>query len=45
MRDMLNFKDCVWWVNFFLFRKLPRSSYKILNKSIIKVNGNEKFIN
>ena len=44
MRDMLNFKDCFWWINHFLFKKLPRRRYKILNKSIIKVNGEEKFI-
>lgn len=44
MRDMLNFKDCVWWINYFLFKKSPNRRYKILNKSIIKINGNEKFI-
>ena len=44
MRDMLNFKDCVWWINYFLFNKLPKRGYKILNKSIIKINGKEKFI-
>lgn len=44
MRDMLNFKDCVWWINYFLFKKSPKRGYKILNKSIIKINGNEKFI-
>jgi len=44
MRDMLNFKDCIWWINYFLFRKLPRRGYKILNKSITKVDGKEKFV-
>ena len=45
MRDMLNFKDCVWWINYFINKKIPKQKYKILNKSIIKINNEEKFIN
>ena len=44
MRDMLNFKDCVWWINYFLYKKIPKQNYKLLNKSIIKTNNREKFI-
>jgi len=45
MRDMLNFKDCYWWINYLIYKKIPSSNYKILNKSIIKINNNEKYIN
>ena len=45
MRDMLNFKDCYWWINYFIYKKIPNRNYKILNKSIIKIRNNEKFIN
>ena len=44
MRDMLNFKDCYWWINYLIYKKVPSRNYKILNKSIIKINNNEKFI-
>ena len=40
MRDMLNFKDCVYGLIIFI-NKLPKRGYKILNKSIIKINGKE----
>lgn len=44
MRDMLNFKDCYWWINYLFYKKVPSRNYKILNKSLIKINNREKFV-
>ncbi len=36
MRHMLGFKDCVWWIEFFLSKKTPKKP-KIQQKKIFKI--------
>ena len=36
MRHMLGFKDCVWWVEFFLYQKFPKKT-NIQQKKILKI--------
>lgn len=36
MRHMLGFKDCIWWIEFFLNNKIPTKP-KIQNKKILKI--------
>jgi carbamoyl-phosphate synthase large subunit len=43
MRDMLGFKDCIWWIEYFLNKKTP-SNVKIKNKKILK-KYKEVFVN
>ncbi len=43
MRHKLNFKDCVWWMEYLLFNKKPKRNYKIINKALVKLNE-EKYI-
>lgn len=42
MRHMLGFKDCIWWIENFLNKKIPKKP-KIKNKKILKILE-EKFI-
>jgi carbamoyl-phosphate synthase large subunit len=42
MRHMLGFKDCIWWINYFLDKKIPKKP-KIKMKRILKILE-EKFI-
>jgi carbamoyl-phosphate synthase large subunit len=42
MRHMLGFKDCIWWVEFFLNRKKPNKII-IKNKKILKISE-ERFL-
>lgn len=43
MRDMLGFKDCIWWMEYFLNKKTP-SNVKIKYKKIFK-KYKEVFVN
>ena len=43
MRDMLGFKDCIWWIEYFLNKKTP-SNVKIKYKKILK-KYTEVFVN
>ena len=43
MRHKIGFKDCIWWVNFVVKNKIPKTNYKIKKKKIIKF-VDEKFI-
>ena len=36
MRHMLGFKDCVWWIDFFLNRKVPKKT-NFRQKKILKI--------
>ena len=42
MRHMLGFKDCIWWIDFFLNRKKPKKIV-IKNKKILKI-PEERFL-
>jgi carbamoyl-phosphate synthase large subunit len=42
MRHMLGFKDCIWWIDYFLNKKIPIKP-KIKNRKILKILE-EKFI-
>ena len=42
MRHMLGFKDCIWWIDYFLNKKIPKKP-KIKNRKILKI-FEEKFI-
>ena len=42
MRHMLGFKDCIWWIEFLLNKKIPRK-FKIKDNKIYKILE-EKFV-
>lgn len=42
MRHMLGFKDCIWWIEYFLNKKIPKKP-KIKMKKVLKILE-EKFI-
>ena len=33
MRHMLGFKDCIWWIEYFLNKKIPFRSFEIINRN------------
>ena len=45
MRHKLNFKDCVWWMEYLLFNKKPKRNYKIINKALVKLNEEKIYLN
>ena len=43
MRHKMGFKDCVWWINYNLRKKIPKFKFKIKKIKMIKFFS-EKFI-
>lgn len=43
MRHLLGFKDCLWWINYVLTNKLPKHSYKVKNRRLLKF-FDEKYV-
>ena len=43
MRHLLGFKDCLWWIDYVLNNKLPKHSYKVKNRRLLKF-FDEKYV-